>query len=1091
MELFGNFINESGLIDVPCKGKKFTWYNSNGNSMSRIDRFLISNSTVNDWGVSGQLVGPRDISDHCPIWLAADKENWGPKPFKFNNEWFAKDDFLVFAEREWKDIHVEGRGDFVLKEKLKIFKDRLKWWNRVVFGKIDLEVEETVGDINAGDVLAETVAPGGLSLEDTNSRKEAVTKFWTNLRIKENMLVQKSRIKWLKEGDSNSGFFHRAIKERRRHNHIGPLNVAGSMIEKVEEVKFEVHRHFARKFKVMEGEESFLEGITFDGINEEDRIFLEGPFLEEEIKEAIWGCGISKSPGPDGYSFLFIKRCWSFLKDDIFRYCNYFHSGGRISKSVTSSFLSLIPKSTNPVTLDDYRPICLVGCLHKIVSKLLASRLKKVLDRIISPCQSAFVPGRLMLDGVLVANEVMDYARKERKGCVLFKVDFEKAYDNVSWNFLRSMLTKMGFGSLWRKWMDNLIFQSKMSVLVNGSPTKEFEVEKGLRQGDPLSPFLFVIVAEGLAGLVRKSQELGEFEGFVVNGKCMVDLLQFADDTLIVGEGTWKHVWAIKAVLRAFELVSGLGINYHKSKLIGVNISSNFLDAASFVLSCRKEDSSVNFLGIPIGSNPRKASTWNPLLLKIKKRLLGWKNRFLSLGGRITLLKSVLCSLYIFTLSFFKMPSAVSKEVNKILSDFLWGSVEERRKIHWVSWKKVCLPIDKGGLGMKYLPDFNVALLNKWRWRILKGGDEVWLRLLKARYGDISSVMLSKGTHSLISNSSPPHSTTSSPSSSYWWKDLISIGKFGHLDPMVRLCNFKIGRGFTTPFWEVNWTGNFCLTDEFLNLYKETRLRLVSVAGMGGWVDHVWRWGDLGLAPAEVSGGSGPNGQEVGSLRELIQPFEPESSGSDTVSWVGEPDSIFSVASCYKFYEFFRIPMGPPNIHDDAFRLIWKDEVPFKIKAFAWRLFNNRLPTKDLLAARGVVFSGENSLCVFCAIHPEDCVHSFFKCNVLKVVWRSIANWIGKSWIEEDDCFCSYKDWFIYCKDNNFKKGKLGVVWLALTWCIWLTRNGFCFRNEAWNVDSLIWNVKILVWKWRPIGEITYPNCCFYDFSKEPLFFLK
>ncbi|CAK8566094.1 unnamed protein product [Lathyrus sativus] len=166
MELFGNFINDSGLIDVPCKGKKFTWYNSNRNSMSRIDRFLISNSIVNDWGVTGQLVGPRDISDHCPIWLVSDKENWGPKPFKFNNEWFAKDDFLAFTEREWKDIHVEGRGDFVLKEKLKIFKDRLKWWNREVFGKIDLEVEERVGDINAGDALAETVAPGGLSLED-------------------------------------------------------------------------------------------------------------------------------------------------------------------------------------------------------------------------------------------------------------------------------------------------------------------------------------------------------------------------------------------------------------------------------------------------------------------------------------------------------------------------------------------------------------------------------------------------------------------------------------------------------------------------------------------------------------------------------------------------------------------------------------------------------------------------------------------------------------------------------------------------------------------------------------------------------------
>ncbi|XP_058758054.1 uncharacterized protein LOC131631277 [Vicia villosa] len=172
-----------------------------------------------------------------------------------------------------------------------------------------------------------------------------------------------------------------------------------------------------------------------------------------------------------------------------------------------------------------------------------------------------------------------------------------------------------------------------MSVLVDGSPTKEFLVSRGLRQGDPLSPFLFVLVAEGLAGLVRKSIDIGEFQSFDIRGSCKVELLQFADDTLIVGDGSWKHAWAIKAVLRAFEVVSGLGINYHKSKLIGINFNSFFLEAASHLFSCRREDSNFYFLGIPIGFNPRKESTWNPLVLKMKKRLEGWTNRFLNLGA--------------------------------------------------------------------------------------------------------------------------------------------------------------------------------------------------------------------------------------------------------------------------------------------------------------------------------------------------------------------------------------------------------------------------------------------------------------------------
>ncbi|XP_058765105.1 uncharacterized protein LOC131638559 [Vicia villosa] len=184
-----------------------------------------------------------------------------------------------------------------------------------------------------------------------------------------------------------------------------------------------------------------------------------------------------------------------------------------------------------------------------------------------------------------------------------------------------------------------------MSVLVNGSPTKEFVVEKGLSQGDPLSPFLFVLVIEGLAGLVRKLSE----------------------------NGTWRQVWDIKVVLKAFELVSGLGINYHKSKLIGINANNNFLDAASFVLSCKVEASKFLFLGIIIGCNPRRYSSWITLLSKMKKRLAGWKNRFLSLGGRITLLKSILSSLTIFNMSFYKMPVMVAKEFTRMQSSFLWG----------------------------------------------------------------------------------------------------------------------------------------------------------------------------------------------------------------------------------------------------------------------------------------------------------------------------------------------------------------------------------------------------------------------------------
>ncbi|XP_058741918.1 uncharacterized protein LOC131614336 [Vicia villosa] len=136
MNLFAEFIDKTLLVDIPCKGKKFSWFSGDGKSKSRIDRFLLSSKVVNRWEVIGQFIGDRDVSDHCPIWVKSDKVIWGPKPFRFNNEWFAFESFIPFVEGEWKGLKIEGRGDFVLKEKFRLLKDKLKWWNKEVFGRI-------------------------------------------------------------------------------------------------------------------------------------------------------------------------------------------------------------------------------------------------------------------------------------------------------------------------------------------------------------------------------------------------------------------------------------------------------------------------------------------------------------------------------------------------------------------------------------------------------------------------------------------------------------------------------------------------------------------------------------------------------------------------------------------------------------------------------------------------------------------------------------------------------------------------------------------------------------------------------------------
>ena len=208
---------------------------------------------------------------------------------------------------------------------------------------------------------------------------------------------------------------------------------------------------------------------------------MENPFTEEEIRAAVWDCGREKSPGPDGFNIEFIKACWQVVKKDITEAIQEFSQRNHIPRGCNSAFISLIPKKLDASDLSDFRPISLVGIIFKILSKTMASRLKKILHYVINPIQSAFVQDRQILDGPMIINETIDWARKKKKKVFMFKTDIAKAYDSVSWKYLDEVMKAMNFGDRWRRWIQACLKSSAMSVLVNGSPTQEFSMERGLR----------------------------------------------------------------------------------------------------------------------------------------------------------------------------------------------------------------------------------------------------------------------------------------------------------------------------------------------------------------------------------------------------------------------------------------------------------------------------------------------------------------------------------------------------------------------------------------------------------------------------------
>ncbi|GKV35410.1 hypothetical protein SLEP1_g43679 [Rubroshorea leprosula] len=646
--------------------------------MSRIDKFLLSEGWLSKWCDTKQWGLTRTVSDHCPIMLKVNKMNWGPKPFKFFDAWLDDQGCRELISEVWNNEKTQGWAGFKLKEKLKATKNALREWSRNFVEQVDAKINSSRVVIEQLDLKGEQ---GQLTEEEINKRKEALLDIWKNMNTKERMAQQKSRKTWLVNGDANTKFFHNCVKGKWRITKMNSIQIKDSQLVEPTIMKEEIANFFENMFKEENCERPKLEGISFQQITEQENASLVAPFSEDEIKAAVWDCECSKALGPDGFNFRFFRREWETIKGDVIGFIKEFQEKGKLVRGLNSSFIVLVPKVNNPQRIEEYRPISLIGDVYKILGKLLANRLKKVLDQVIGKQQMAFISGRQLMDGVVIENEVVDEAKKKKRKSFLFKIDFEKAYDKVCWKFLDCMMQKLGFCATWRRWIMECLRTSQVSVLVNGSPT---------RQGDPLSPFLFLIVVEGLNGMITTAVQKGLLEGVEVGSKGFkVSHLQFADDTILFGSATKQNVWAMKGIMRSFELVSGLKVNFKKSQLMGIAVNEEWLDKMAWVLCCRKGNFPFKYLGVPIGGSHRKLHFWKPLVDVFSKKLSAWKGRFLSLGGKITLLNSVLSSLPVFWMSMYWIPSGKDNKISQMgdwCSDKWKWDIKWRRELY--SWEE-------------------------------------------------------------------------------------------------------------------------------------------------------------------------------------------------------------------------------------------------------------------------------------------------------------------------------------------------------------------------------------------------------------------
>ncbi|KAK1321991.1 putative ribonuclease H protein [Acorus calamus] len=620
-----------------------------------------------------------------------------------------------------------------------------------------------------------------------------------------------------------------------------------------------------------------IHALEFEGERVEDtklRSDLEGPVTEEEILRVVRGTDGDKAPRPDGFGMRFYQSFWPIVHTDIIDMVNdVFLNRGKIG-CINSSMFVLIPKKEGANSIGDYRPICLVNSSYMIISKLLANRVRNVSDELFEAEQAAFIPGRALQDSFMVTQELVAALHKDKRTGVALKLDFANAYDSVDWSFLLHVLGFHGFNSSWIHMIRQCISMAHASVVINGSLHGYFPINSRSGRNE------------------RGTQ---------------YTILQYADDTILFGEAEEETLQGFWFILKCFERLSGLHINFDKSVLLPINVGDQGAHSLASIIGCTVGEFPCKHLGLPLVKKRLRKPDWMSLVERLGKRLSGWKRKHLSYGGRVTLLQAVLTNLPVVFLSIFKLPKGVAHMIDVIRRRFLWNGTDTQiQRPYLVNWEAVCQRKCHGGLGILDLATMNKALLSKWLWNWDECTGAAWRHLIFERYGH-----LIRGLACL------PHTSARMTH--------IAKGVFGLVPEFAETVAWRVGDGHVR-FWEDAWCGTSTLLESFPLAFQAAACKVGSVQNFRIASTGQWNVTSEEGADPEVLA-------QFQSLHSRIQSVPILEGTRDRRVWTPDQDRGFSVRRAYDWWsrDFPLVPV----VHGKA-KVLWKLKIPHKVKVFMW-----------------------------------------------------------------------------------------------------------------------------------------------------------
>eukprot|EP00253_Pinus_taeda_P035371 PITA_35371 len=684
-----NHLLNRNLIDVAPSVLTHSWDNGRTGSAyiaKRIDRVIIHADILDSMGMPYLSIGNDSISDHRPIYIQWRHRLYKQRyPFKFDRTFLDDPALLLIVTDAWSaSVFNLSSSPPSFRERMSFVRSKVKSWqldkrrrDRLSLQKIQCELDHIYSSID----------PNSLSFGTRCHIAELSRLKLQFLKQEESSWQLKSRALWLKEGDRNTKFFHKFANHRREMNVIWRIcDGKGGYFYTHQDITDAALNHFKKQYSRGKGSaiHDILWGIELfpsmfdDAIN--DSIFQ--PITEDELHGILKAFSKDKCPGPDGWTIEFFIHFFDIIKHDLIQMIEESRISGRIHPHTSSTLIALIPKKRDADSFSDFRPISLCNISFKIISKIMVERIKGTLASHLSKDQHAFLKGCNILDVVAYTQECIFSMFSKNIDAVVLKIDLQKAYDCIDWGFIRCLLAKIGLRSEMINWIMACIEKVNYAININGIPSPYFHAERGLRQGCPLAPIIFILAMNTLSLHICKAVDEHRCIPIKISRHISLSHNLFVDDVLLCAmlqQSSWDCLFDI---LNNFQKATGLVINKSKSILYYNGAYMDLINriAAMFgVLTCPIQNG-ITYLGFQLKTNNYSAKDWEWLIERFYKKISSWEFRTLSLAGRVILALAVLSQLSVYWAHMFYLPSSIIQRLNKITANFIWGGSTVHKK---------------------------------------------------------------------------------------------------------------------------------------------------------------------------------------------------------------------------------------------------------------------------------------------------------------------------------------------------------------------------------------------------------------------------